>query len=162
MSRNFDGDGYADWDPLAEGRWNARVKAVMGGRPALASFRELEAALLALPAPRLIEGEICTEEGDVCAVGAFALHKRVQEGWGDRKTVLVDMRRLYVGAGAMTTAGLGEDSGMTFTLAWLVGEMNDSDYPRWTPEERYAAMLAWTRENIARLEAKHAQKGATA
>lgn len=138
---------------LAAGRWEAREKKVMNGRPALRSFRELEAALSALPRKRLIEGEAC-DGLDVCAVGALALYRRVQAG-EHRGVVIADLTWEY-GLEERSTVSLGELQGLTNTLSWIIVERNDERYWNMTPEERYDGVLTWVRENIARLEAQHA------
>jgi hypothetical protein len=148
---NYDDYEYEDWQPAL---WEGRVSKVMGGRPALQSFRELEQALLWLPRPALIEGTVCDGE-NVCAVGAFALHKRVMAG-EPTQDVLDSLKYSYGEDDPVDTAHLGQKHGMTYTLAWLIGEENDGYHiKKMTPEERYTAVLEWTRKHIARLEAKH-------
>lgn len=45
--------------------------------------------------------------------------------------------------GGHTTAELGAQVGMAYTLAWRLGALNDETYGNLTPEERYTAVLEW-------------------
>lgn len=47
-----------DHDDLAYGRWVARVRKVLHGKPAREALKDLERALLSLPKPELIEGTL--------------------------------------------------------------------------------------------------------
>jgi hypothetical protein len=47
------------------------------------------------------------------------------------------------------TAGLGQQAGLTYTLAWELAYRNDETYERMTPEERYTAFLAWIDRELA-------------
>lgn len=53
----------------------------------------------------------------------------------------------YEEDGALITAELGRDIGLTFTFAWHLAYVND-EYGRYeeTPEERYERVLEWTRK----------------
>lgn len=144
---------YGEIDDLASmlsaGRWEGRVKSALNGRPAQKTFRELEAALLALPEKRLISSFLCDADGCVCALGALAAHKGidkdelkklfyVQDSWGHLEMPEAD-----------DVADWAERNlNMTFTLAWLIQEANDETYEDATPEQRWEKMLAWTRSKI--------------
>lgn len=41
------------------------------------------------------------------------------------------------------TARAGETAGLTYTLAWLLADLNDETLRTRTPEERYVNVLAW-------------------
>lgn len=154
MSR-FDYDGYDDDDwGLQLGRWSARVKAVLGGRPAQAAFKELEAALLAMPEKRLIEGAICDGSG-TCAIGEMAVHRRVMAG-EDRASVLESLAPEVDEYGPILDDESGDDTaefavanlGITYTLGWLIAEANDEIFGGLSPEDRWQHMLDWTRRHI--------------
>lgn len=68
MSRS----GYSDDcnDTLQLGRWRAQVASATRGKRGQRFFRDLVAALDALPEPRLVPNELETSEG-VCALGAL-------------------------------------------------------------------------------------------
>lgn len=143
---------YNDAEQWQYALWAGRVKQAMNGRPALKVYREMEAALLALPAPRLIAETIC-DGADVCAVGAYALYKRVQAG-EEREVVLTALEADPDDADSDDTALLGKRHGMTYTMAWELGNQNDYWYSNLTPEQRYEATLRDMRQNINRLSAK--------
>lgn len=73
MSRFPEGDEY---DPLAQGRWEANVERSIKGRKGQKALRDLRDALLAMPEKRLIADEFATPDGEVCAVGAAVAYKR--------------------------------------------------------------------------------------
>ena len=58
-------------DILAFGRWRAATKSALRGKRGQKFLRELLATLDAMPDKRLIEGELVTPEGEVCAVGSY-------------------------------------------------------------------------------------------
>ncbi len=154
MTRSYGNENTWSWRD--EVLFDGRKDRVLNGRPALKSLRELEAALVWLPGKRLIAGAICDGE-DVCAVGAFALRRRIDAG----RDGVEEMDRLKWsndpdGTMLYETADLAASEGMTWTLGWIIGETNDYSFESMTPEQRYEAVLGWTRTNIARLEAKFA------
>lgn len=150
---NYDEDYGDDW-ALRMGRWNARVKAVLRGRPAQAAFKELETALLAMPDKRLIEGAIC-DGAATCAVGEMVVHRRVMAG-EDREAVLASLAPevdeygpiLDDESGDETAEFAAKNLGITVTLGWLIAEANDETFGGLSPEERWQKMLTWTRRHI--------------
>src|SRR5690242_15029681 len=81
ISYDYEGDNpYLD-----RGRWERNTRATIASKRGQRTLRELRDALLALPNKRLIEDDFCTiaeddagepvEVGDVCVLGAYALHK---------------------------------------------------------------------------------------
>lgn len=50
--------------------------------------------------------------------------------------------------GGMVTAETGKKAGLTYTLAWRIGQLNDDDFGRCTPEQRYDNVLDWVRRQI--------------
>ncbi len=147
--------GNDDWEPdydNAWALWEGRVKKVMSGRPGYRQLGELRQALLALPKPRLIEGALF-RDGEVCAVGAYALFKRMAAG-ETREQAIAAMDKSLIGDDyyedeAHQTALVGKRFGMTYTLAWTIGEQNDEEMAGLTPENRYEAMLRWIDERMA-------------
>lgn len=152
--------GYSDEEdyPGQFGLWQGNCQRSLKGRAGQAALRELEAALLALPDKRLIEGELADDEGSVCAIGALAKHEgRLTE----------ELRA----EGEYDMEDVGVDLGMPRLVAWKVVEMNDIQFAgtdlvfgegpyRWpgeqpyfyvpiTPEQRYERMLAWVREQLS-------------
>ena len=154
MPRHYD-ENNGDWTERDQALFEATRKRVLNGRPALRSFRELEAALLWLPAHRLVHEDVCDGQ-DVCAVGAFALWKQVAAGKDglDYLDLLARWQDLGEYDNIWYTGYLAEDNGMSHSLGLVIADANDW-FPVLTPEARYDAVLAWTRRHIARLEAKH-------
>jgi hypothetical protein len=88
----------------------------------------------------------CESEGvGVCAIGAYLLRKRVLE-LGE--TPAEAMQRLpsladVEDCGLWETAAVGEQAGLTNSLAFLLADRNDETYGSCTPEQRYEQFLAW-------------------
>lgn len=117
--------------------WQANCDRSLSGKAGQRSLRELEAALLALPTKRLVEGEV--DNGvDCCAVGALARYKQITP-----VTRFPDENMEEVGV----------ECGMPRMVAWKVVEMNDVEFGSYarslTPEQRYHAVLDWVRYRIA-------------
>jgi hypothetical protein len=123
---------------------------------------EIEAALLVMPEHRLIADQIAhvvdwNEDGDpletprvigVCAVGAYAAHKRVAEGKTWTQAV-ADLSEEYpYEVDCYETQELGQSLGLARTVAWELARINDETFGHLAPEDRYAAVLAWVRERI--------------
>lgn len=148
MSR-FADDG--DWDYGRWCIWEQAITNALAGRRGQAALADLEAALLALPEPRLIEGAIA-KDGEVCAVGALVLANRVAAG-EERAAVLnelesqSDRETFYGGEMADQTALVGAKHGrMAYAMAWRIAELNDEDCRGATPEARYSYVLAFVRK----------------
>jgi hypothetical protein len=145
-----DGEGEMPYE-----LWRASVVRARAGRRGQAVLAEMEAALLALPAKRLIEGAV-SRDGEVCAIGALAVHRRVTGG-EQRAFVLAALEEAWRGyddehdcdADAIARY-LGQDVlRVTYTLAWEIQAVNDRDWHRTapTPEERYEWVLEWVRRH---------------
>jgi hypothetical protein len=170
MSRVDDDSGDYDGNfPNEWAFWERRTRQVMSGKPMRKALTELREALLALPEKRLISRafstvgkdngepdhwgerrELLDTEGEgVCAVGAFVWHKRVKAG-ADPEQAMRDLPLLpdYDGC-PDATADQGKAAGLSWTLAWLLMDRNDSAYEGMTPEERYDAYLAWIDAKLA-------------
>lgn len=127
-------------------RWAGAAKKAIYGKKGQALLRELEAALLALPEPKLIDDEFATSEGDVCALGALAKAR----GFDANDMVYWEVEPETAQA----------KLGMTFTLAWeIISQNDDGPFPgygayRWTPEQRYQHVLRWVRQHLVTVEAE--------
>lgn len=73
MSRHGYSDEFGDDDPLAHGRYRGQVASAIRGTRGQAFLRKMRDALDAMPEKRLIAGELVSEEGECCALGAVAL-----------------------------------------------------------------------------------------
>ncbi len=70
--------------------WRSNVERSLAGREGQQALRDLEAAMLALPEPRLI-GRRLVKGDDVCANGALVAYRRAARGQS-REAVLAQMR----------------------------------------------------------------------
>ncbi|HET8627028.1 MAG TPA: hypothetical protein VFL91_06395 [Thermomicrobiales bacterium] len=149
MSTRFD-YGWDDEGGIPAALWEHNLRRALTSKRGLATLRDLEAALLALPEKKLIAGDMAYPSGAVCAVGAYSLYKRLQRG-EDREAALLS---LCSREGPYETALEGQRYGMAYTLAWEIAERNDEIYGgAYTEEGRYQEMLAWVRRQLAAAEA---------
>ena len=113
--------------------WQANCERSLRGRQGQVELKELRAALLALPQKRLILGLLEDEQGDLCAIGAYAKRKGL------------DLSKYDVDS---DTPDVGIEGGMPRLVAWKVVEMNDIEFDHLTPEKRYEQMLAWVESKL--------------
>jgi len=124
------------------GLWKGRVLAAARGKNGRAVLQELKDALLALPEKRLIEGDVITSEGDVCAVGALALHrKRASFPEFTEQQIVEEVLKDAGGLDGEETADFGELLGMKWCLSWTIAWANDDYYSQLSDEDRYTKML---------------------
>ena len=138
---------YDDWEDgyYTVGLWNGTVKSALNGQRGQAVLREIEAALLALPRKRLVEN--AGGDGEtVCVLGALDWHRRVRKGTD------ADEAMRAVGEESEDTLFEpqvpAEHLGLTYPLAFRLMEENDEMTIQMSPEERYAAVLAYVRGRI--------------
>lgn len=118
--------------------WQANCLRSLRGRQGQEELRALREALLSLPDKRLIHGVLVDEEGDVCAVGAYARHKGLDLQTFDPEDA---------------TDEVGIAAGMPNLVAWKVVEMNDLNLDsRVTPEQRYTKMLEWIDTQLSQVK----------
>lgn len=108
--------------------WQANCLRSLQGKQGREELQVLRAALLALPDKRLIYGSLVDEDGEVCAIGAYARHKGLDLQKFDPEDATDDV---------------GIEAGMPKLAAWKVVEMNDVEFDHLTPERRYVKMLEW-------------------
>lgn len=103
------------------------------GKRGQAFFRDLVAALDAMPVKRLIEG-MFEVQGEICALGSLARQRGL------------DMNRLS----AADNDERGEMLGIARQLAAEVMYENDEGYfgPRETPEQRWTRVRAWAAAQV--------------
>lgn len=129
MSRS----GYwEDWD--GDGRppefYRRAVENAINGKRGQAFLTELLAALDALPYPRLIDGELIDEGGEVCALGALAIRRKMD-------VTKVDVEDPDSVADAFK---------IPRCLAAEIEYENDDDFAihsQITPEQRFQYMRKW-------------------
>lgn len=135
MSRS----GYSD-DCENLGLWRGTVRRATYGKRGQQFFRELVAALDAMPVKRLIAGELGTEnpEGEVCALGCLA----------KAKGAALDEDDTY------DYDKLGATFNIAAPLAQEVMYENDDGGPwrpyhqKETPEERWTRIRAWAGDQV--------------
>lgn len=135
MSRSGYTDSYCD-DPWQMIRWRGAVASATRGWRGQALLREAIAALDALPAKRLITGDLA-RDGEVCALGAVGRARGLD---------LTDLDP----EDRDTVANLLD---IAPALAAEIAYMNDEylaqgNYGSVTPEELFARMRGWLAEQI--------------
>ena len=126
MSRH----GYSDeCENLA--MWRGIIASASRGKRGQAFFRALLAALDAMPDKRLVEGELQTEEGAVCALGCLG------------KARGVDLESVETS----DWPALGELFDIAPQLAQEVMFVND-EYGARAPENRWRLVRDWTARQI--------------
>jgi len=142
MSRVVSDDYCDNWDRI---RWAGALKQAIKSERGQAVLRELETALLSLPEKSLIGGAF-SYCGQVCALGALAVKRKVDEG-KEGSTARYEVEEEF--------SDILDDSEMVarrlsiaHTLAWQVMYENDERSCGRTPEQKYAHVLAWVRERI--------------
>lgn len=131
MSRS----GYLDYcdDTLALGRWRAQVLSATRGKRGQALFKDLAAAMDAMPVKRLIS-EALECKGEHCALGVVGAKRGV------------DMEHIDPEDSEVVAANFDIAS----QLACEIVFQNDENGP-WggeTPEERWTRIRAWVQEQI--------------
>lgn len=129
MSRS----GYSDdLDPLDLGRWRGRVASATRGGRGQAFFRDLLAALEAMPEKRLIAYEL-QQGGEVCAIGSLGARRGI-----DMSGLDPDDPDTVAGQFNIATC-----------LAQEVVYMNDEGtWGSETPEQRWVRMRAWVASQL--------------
>jgi hypothetical protein len=132
--------------------WQANCRRSLAGKHGQWALRELEAALVALPAKRLISGAIACD-GEVCAVGALIVALKTREG-AARDEVLKSLERQPSEDDWDDEFDEGETEdaavqlGVPRLVAWKFVALNDLTLEIATPEERYEKVLAFVRSKI--------------
>jgi hypothetical protein len=174
----FEDDG--DWGDspraiLDQGRWEHNIPLSIKGKRGQAALRFLESALIAMPEKRLVSGWLATPDGECCTVGLYVAAKEAAkreiplrqaaqtialETYPEEFTGLV---RVAPGkyaddygilaedeSGQETTIDAGKAAGLTGTLTWVLGDLNDCSYGHLSPEQRYEKVLKWVRAELKR------------
>jgi len=160
--------------------FQANCTRSLKGKAGQAALRELEAALLALPAPRLA-GNVVAAHGDVCAVGAVLLARKARELGGDLAAAQAALEAECGDPEDQAfdeTTDRAEELGMPRLVAWKVVAKNDVEFPPgrsvraegpnlrpyrdeyysagaqvWidaTAEDRYAYVLRWVQRQLGK------------
>lgn len=130
----FGRSGYSDDGdetiPLA--MWRGTVASATRGKRGQKFFRDLVAALDAMPTKRLVEGELQTNEGEVCALGSLGKHRGVDV---DK----LDTEDPYA---------LGAAFDIASQLAQETMYENDEASEGLTPEQRWTRVRAWAAAQV--------------
>ena len=116
--------------------WQANCARSLRGKKGQAELFALREALLALPVKRLLRDELYNDAGEVCAIGAYGKYKGVDIFKYDPEDTCHD--------------DIGVEGGMPRLVAWKVVEMNDEEFDRVSPEQRYEKMLSWVESLLAK------------
>lgn len=141
MSRS----GYSD-DDDGDGRiamWRGQVASASRGKRGQQFFRDLVAALDAMPEKGLITHELRSPSGEVCAIGALGVNSGV------------DMSKLDPDEPDEVAAAFGIASCLAQEVVYMNDERFDWYYPgngmkraEYTPEERWLKMRDWAAKQI--------------
>lgn len=143
MSRSGYDDDCDGWSLI---RWRGAVKSAMRGSRGQIFFRDLAAALDAMPVKRLIAHELQTADGEFCTIGVLGAARgldmlKLDPDWSEK---------------------VAEEFGIANALAKEIVFENDEGSPwygydgatgqriRETPEQRWGRMRAWVESNIVK------------
>ena len=118
--------------------WRANIERATKGKRGQRFFRDLVAALDAMPEKRLVRGELETPKGEVCALGAL----RLQTGQDLTESIRES-----------EWDELGKAFNVAPMLAREVMFENDDDFAYYrdeTPEARWVRMRKWAEEQLVR------------
>lgn len=131
MSRSGYSDDIDNWAAI---KWRGIITSATRGKRGQAFFRDLVAALDAMPVKRLIRGYLKSSDGEVCALGACGVFRGV--------SMDIDPEDHEI---------IGTQLDIAPQLAQEVAYMNDDDFCSWrvaTPEYRWQHMREWARAQI--------------
>lgn len=164
MSRIEDGDCDDTRSFLYSCAFTNNMRQALAGRKGQHVLQELEEALLALPEKALGHGVYAKPVlvagadgppvvmGEVCALGALAVHRKIKEG-KPRAVAMMEANQEVTdqeddGGTEMIRQAAGA-LGLVEPLAYAIVERND-EYGGQTPQETYTKVLAWVQKKIQR------------
>lgn len=142
--------------------WEANQERSLKSRKGQASLRRLEAALFALPEPKLIADAIEDAEGLVCGLGALAKHENysgsLELPQPPKDSASDEEWNAWYEDDDSDGGKVVEDAMLALARALDVPKLvaiaiiyeNDDYYKTQTPEKRYTKLLAWTRSWLTR------------
>lgn len=148
MSRSGYSDSIDNWELIM---WRGRVASAIRGKRGQALLKELKKALLALPEKKLC-GSAFAKDGQVCALGAVDLRRKVAAGT-DHETAVKLIEKEWPDQDQYSTEFIAGKASQDFDIAECLAQeimyVNDEMWEVVTPEERYKLVLKWVREQIA-------------
>jgi len=129
MSRSNYSEDIDQWDLI---RWRGAVNSAIKGKRGQKLLRDMADALDAMPTKRLIEGELVTAQGEVCALGAVACKRRVDVSGVNPED-------------SETVAAIFDISD---ALAREIAYENDEGGWQETPEKRWERVRKWVEGNL--------------
>ena len=141
--------------------WEANTNRHLAGKLGQKALRELEAALLALPEKALTANRFirlhgpADDVGEVCALGALALKRRIDAG-ESRAEAVKKIAEDWKGDAQdeAESEGSGDEEAAYYlnlkrVFAWAIIDQNEEAGPHdQTPEDRYRRVLAWVQKRI--------------
>ena len=124
--------------------WQANCRRSRQGRKGRAALKKLEAALEQMPIKRLEHNVLVEPDGLVCAIGAQMVQEGIDQGLTREEAVA---RAAEIDQTEVEEEGV--NLGMPRLVAWSVAVEND-EFRRQTPEERYGRMINWVRAELAK------------
>lgn len=119
--------------------WRGCVASASRGKRGQKFFRDLLAALDAMPVKRLIADKLETPEGEVCALGALGKA---------RGTPMADIDEAWEEDGGVDGETLGDRFDIDRHLALETVYVNDERLSHLTPERRWEQVRAWAAKQI--------------
>jgi hypothetical protein len=135
MSRSGYSEDFGCDDPLALGRYRGAVGSAFRGRRGQSFLKDLLKALEEMPEKRLVAGNLQTNEGEVCALGAIARARNVE------------MMEVDEDDADYSTCVMAERLNIAESMAREIVFMNDEVLGN-SPEDRYQRVLSWIRLKI--------------
>lgn len=134
--------------------WEANQERSLKSRKGQAALRRLEAALLALPEPKLIADAIEDADGLVCGLGALAKYEHLEEipalpQYPSEDASDEEWDEWYSDDQGEATEdamlALAQALNVPKLVAIAIIYQNDDSFLVQTPEQRYKKVLRWTR-----------------
>lgn len=153
MSRSNYTDDYME-DDLAGGRYRGMVASATRGKRGQQFFRDLLAALDAMPEKRLIVGELQQPDGEVCAIGALGRARGI------------DMSQIDPEDPEQVAPPFNIAKCLAQEVVYMNDEWFDFEYfgnvrIDYTPEKRWAEMREWVSKQLTLVAAESASSAAT-
>ncbi len=115
--------------------WRSTVKNAIRGKRGQAFLKEMLDALDAMPEKRLIESDLITDEGEVCAMGSVALKRKIYVAQVDPEDRHEVAETFGIAPALAAEIAYENDEG-------LYGETE-------TPEQRWTRMRKWVASHLA-------------